>query len=199
MKALQLQELIGPSALTYVDVDEPTGDDLVHVNVQAAGVNFPDLLAMRGQYQVRTEPPFIPGAEVAGIVRSAPAASGWRPGDRVVALGETGGYAERVAVPARVVVRAPERLDAAQSVALVANHQTAYFALVLRGALQPGETVVVLGAAGGLGSASTQVAAASGARVIAVVHRDGVEEFVRSTGADEVVPFVRDGSVGCTS
>lgn len=104
-----------------------------------------------------------------------------------MALCRTGGYAERVTVPAGLIVRTPAGLDDAEAVALVANHQTAYFSLVLRAGLMPGDRVVVLGAAGGLGSASVQVAAALGARVVAVVHRDGSDQFVRSLGAEAVV------------
>jgi NADPH2:quinone reductase len=116
-------------------------------------------------------------------------------GDRVVALSGTGGYAGQVAVPQEMVAAAPPRLDLAQAVALVANHQTAYFALVLRAHLRAGETVAVLGAAGGLGSAATQVAHALGARVIAIAHRPGVEDFVRATGADDYLPL-REGWAG---
>jgi NADPH:quinone reductase len=190
-----LTDLTGPGALRFVEMPPPDGDHLMHIDVGAAGVNFPDLLAMRGQYQGRVEPPFIPGNEVAGVVRSAPPGSRWREGDRVVALCGTGGYAEQVAVPQEMVAAAPPRLDLAQAVALVANHQTAYFALVLRAHLRAGETVAVLGAAGGLGSAATQVANALGARVIAIAHRPGVEDFVRATGADNYLPL-REGWAG---
>ncbi len=192
MKAIQLTSLDGPSALRLVDLPEPSSPDSVVIRVGAAGVNFPDLLATRGRYQGRTEPPFVLGAEVAGTVVSAPELSGWQPGDRVVALSGTGGYAELVAVAPAVVARTPDALTDAEAVALVANHQTAYFALVTRAALRPKETVLVLGSAGGLGSSAIQVAKGLGARVIGVVHRAGAEEFVRSVGADEVIAL-REG------
>lgn len=192
MRALRLNALTGPGALDLVDVDEPVGDDLVHIDVGAAGVNFPDLLLMRGEYQGRVEPPFVPGSEVAGTVVSAPRDSGWSEGDRVMALCGIGGYAERVAVAPRLVLRTPEALDDAEAVALLANHQTAYFSLVVRARLEPRETVVVLGAAGGVGSAAIQVASALGSRVIGVVHREGADDFVREVGADEVFPL-REG------
>src|ERR687894_1485478 len=99
MKALVAQELSGPSGLAYVDVDDVVGnDDLVVVDVGAAGVSFPDLLLLRGEYQLRLEPPFIPGMEAAGVVRSAPYESEFEPGQRVTAMSMLGGWAERVAV-----------------------------------------------------------------------------------------------------
>ncbi|ROO87836.1 NADPH2:quinone reductase [Actinocorallia herbida] len=187
MKALVLQELVGPAGLHYVDTPEPTADDLVHIDVHVAGVNFPDLLLMKGMYQQKADPPFIPGSEVCGTVVRAPVGSAWSPGDRVSALTTVGGYAERVAVDPGLVVATPWQLTDAEATGLLINHQTAYFSLVIRGGLQAGETVVVLGAAGGIGSAAVQIAAALGARVIAVEKREGVEEFVRSLGAGDVV------------
>lgn len=192
MRAVVLDALDGPDALRVADVPEPSDPAAVVIRVGAAGVNFPDLLITRGAYQSRAEPPFVPGAEVAGTVMSAPVASGWRPGDRVVALCGTGGYAEVVAVPPGLVARIPAGLTDAEAVALTANHQTAYFALVTRAALRAGEAVLVLGSAGGVGSAAVQVAKALGARVVAGVHRDGAEQFVRALGADAVVPL-REG------
>lgn len=187
MKALVLGDLVGPSALTFADVAPPAGDDLVHIDVHAAGVNFPDLLMMKGQYQHKLSAPFIPGSEVCGIVASAPKGSGWSPGDRVSAITTTGGYAEAVAVTPAQVVPTPWQLSDAEAVCLLVNYQSAYFSLVTRGGLQPGETVVVLGAAGGVGSAAVQVASALGARVIAVVHREAGVDFAGTLGADAVV------------
>jgi NADPH2:quinone reductase len=193
MKAVLLTELIGPQGLVAAEVDEPSTDGAVLLDVRAAGVNFPDLLVTRGEYQTRQPPPFVPGAEVAGVVISAPGESGWSAGDRVMALSGIGGYAERVAVPPSMVIATPPELDDAEAVALVANHQTAYFSLVTRARLQASDTVVVMGAAGGVGSAAVQVAAALGASVVAVVHREAGQEFVASLGtADAVVPL-RDG------
>lgn len=188
MRALVLTDLVGPNGLEFGEVERPTPPvGGVVVEVGAAGVNYPDLLAMRGEYQLRTPVPFVPGNEVAGTVVEAGPGSGYAVGDRVMALCGTGGYAERVAVPDELLVRAPDSVDDAEAVALVANHQTAYFSLVLRAGLRAGERVVVLGAAGGLGSATVQVAVAMGARVIAVVHREGADDFVRGLGAESVV------------
>lgn len=192
MKALVAQELSGPSGLAYVDVDDPAevgGDDTVVIGVGAAGVSFPDLLLLRGEYQLRLEPPFIPGMEVAGVVRSAPYESEFSPGQRVTALAMLGGWAERVVVPPASIKPTPDGLDDAEAVALLGNYQTMYFALAKRGALRAGETVLVLGSAGGVGTAAIQIAKALGAKVIAMVHRPQAMEFVKSLGADEVLPL----------
>ncbi|MCT7658981.1 NADPH:quinone oxidoreductase family protein [Mycobacterium deserti] len=189
MKALVAQKLSGPSGLAYTDVDDVGGDDVVVVDVGAAGVSFPDLLLLRGEYQLRLEPPFIPGMEIAGVVRSAPYESEFIPGQRVTAMSMLGGWAERVAVSLDSVRPTPEGLDDAESVALLGNYQTMYFALARRGGLRPGETVLVLGSAGGVGTAAIQIAKALGANVIAMVHRPHAVEFVESLGADVVLPL----------
>ena len=176
----------------YTDVEDPAdggGENVVVVDVGAAGVNFPDLLLLRGEYQLRLEPPFVPGMEVAGIVRSAPYESTFTPGQRVSAFTMMGGYAERVAVTPDSVLPTPEDIDDAQAVALLGNYYTMYFALARRGALRHGETVLVLGSGGGIGTASVQIAKALGARVIAMVHRPEAMRFVESLGADVVLPL----------
>lgn len=189
MKALVAQELAGPSGLVYTDVADVGGDNVVVVDIGAAGVSFPDLLLLRGEYQLRLDPPFIPGMEVAGVVRSAPYESAFKPGQRVTALAMLGGWAEQVAVPAENIRTTPDELDDAEAVALLGNYQTMYFALAKRGALRSGETVLVLGSAGGVGTAAIQVAKALGAKVIAMVHRPHATEFVESLGADVVLPL----------
>jgi NADPH:quinone reductase len=189
MKALVAQELSGPSGLTYSDVDDVGGKDVVVVDVGAAGVSFPDLLLLRGEYQLRLEPPFVPGMEVAGVVRSAPYESEFTVGQRVTALSMLGGWAEQVVVPPESVRPTPDGLDDAEAVALLGNYQTMYFALAKRGALRHGETVLVLGSAGGVGTAAVQIAKALGAKVIAMVHRPHAAGFVESLGADVVLPL----------
>jgi NADPH2:quinone reductase len=190
MKALVAHELSGPSGLAYTDVEDVVGnDDVVVVDVGAAGVCFPDLLLLRGEYQLRLDPPFIPGMEVAGVVRSAPYESTIKPGQRVSAFTMMGGYAERVVVTQDSVLPTPDDIDDAQAVALLGNYYTMYFAWARRGALRHGETVLVLGSAGGIGTASVQIAKAMGARVIAMVHRPEAMEFVKSLGADVVLPL----------
>ena len=189
MKALVAQELTGPAGLVYTDVDDVLSADAVVVDVGAAGVCFPDLLLSRGEYQLRLEPPFIPGMEVAGTVRSAPAGSGFTVGQRVSGLSMIGGYAEQAAVVPANVVPTPDGVDDASAVALLGNYYTMYFALQRRAALRSGETVLVLGSAGGIGVASIQIAKALGARVVALVHRTDAQDFVAGVGADVVLPL----------
>lgn len=191
MKACVVQELSGPSGLVYTEVDDVSdGGGNVVIDVRAAGVCFPDLLLTKGEYQLKLPPPFVPGLETAGVVRSAPARSGFRVGERVSAFGVLGGYAEQVAVPVSNVVRSPAELDDAEAVSLLVNYNTMYFALARRAAMRPGETVLVLGGAGGVGTAAIQIAKAMGAgQVIAVVHREGAIDYVASVGADVVLPL----------
>jgi NADPH2:quinone reductase len=194
MRALQITELTGPdTALKLVDVPEPPAEHPmtpgagVLVDVHAAGVSFPEVLQTRGEYQVKPPLPFVPGSEVGGTVRSAPDGSGFAPGDRVAAFSMLGGFAETAVAPEFLVAHLPDDLDFAQGAGLILNYHTAWFSLVLRGRLQPGETVLVHGAAGGVGTASLQVAKGVGARTIAVVSSDEKERVARDAGADEVV------------
>jgi NADPH:quinone reductase len=127
--------------------------------------------------------------EVAGVVHSAPSESEYKPGQRVTGMAMLGAWAERVVVPPASLKLTPDDLDDAQAVALLGNYQTMYFALARRGGLRPGETVLVLGSAGGVGTAAVQIAKAMGAKVIAMVHRARAAGFVESLGADVVLPL----------
>jgi len=194
VRAIQITELSGPAdALKLVDLPEPepshplTPGTGVLVDVEAAGVSFPEVLQSRGEYQIKPDLPFVPGAEVAGVVRSAPEGAAVRPGDRVAAFCFLGGFAEVAVAPEFLTFPLPEALDAAQGAGLILNYHTAYFSLVTRGRLRSGETVLVQGAAGGVGTASLQVAKGLGARTIAVVSTDEKERVAREAGADEVV------------
>ena len=194
MKALQITDLSGPeSALELVDVPEPgpshflTPDSGVVVDVHAAGVSFPEVLQTRGEYQVKPPLPFVPGSEVGGVVRSAPEGASVREGDRVAAFCMLGGFAEVAVAPEFLTFKLSDDLDFAQGASLVLNYHTAYFSLVTRGRLQDGETVLVHGAAGGVGTATLQIAKGLGARTIAVVSSDEKEQVARDAGADEVV------------
>jgi NADPH2:quinone reductase len=138
-------------------------------------------------YQLKPDLPFIPGSEVGGIVREAPAGSGFREGERVMAFTVLGGMAERAVAPAYLTFPLPERLDFAQGASVILNYHTVYFALKLRGRVQEGERVLVHGAAGGVGTAALQVAKALGASTIAVVSSEEKERVARAAGADEVV------------
>ncbi len=194
MKAVQIVELTGPeSALKLVDVPEPeanhpaTPGEGVIVDVHAAGVAFPELLQTRGEYQVKPELPFTPGAEVGGVVRSAPDGANLKAGDRVAAFCMLGGWAEVTVAPAFFCFKLPDELDFAQGAALILNYHTAYFSLKTRGRLEQGETVLVHGAAGGVGTATLQIAKGLGAHTIAVVSSDEKERVAREAGADHVV------------
>jgi NADPH2:quinone reductase len=187
MRAIQILDLSGPAtALRLVDVPEPPRGGVV-IDVHAAGVSFPDVLQTRGAYQIRPELPFVPGGEVAGIVRSAPPGAGVEPGDRVAALCELGGFAEVAVAPEHLTFRLPEHFDFAQGASLILNYHTAYFALSHRGRLRSGEWVLVHGAAGGVGTASLQVAKGLGARTIAVVSSAEKARIALEAGADQVV------------
>jgi NADPH2:quinone reductase len=149
------------------------------VDVHSAGVSFPEVLQTRGEYQFKPDLPFVPGSEVGGVVRDT--------GDRVAAFCFLGAFAEVAVAPDYMVFPIPDAWDFAQGAALVLNYHTAYFALKIRGRLAEGETVLIHGGAGGVGTASIQVAKGLGARTIAVVSSDEKEKVARDAGADEVV------------
>ena len=194
MRAIQITDLSGPdSALEMVELPDPEPSHMmtpgsgVIVEVAAAGVSFPEVLQTRGEYQFKPPLPFVPGSEVAGIVRSAPDDADVAEGDRVAGFCMIGGFAELVVAPVFGAFKLPDTLDFAQGAGLVLNYHTAYFCLKLRGRLAEGETVLVHGAAGGVGTASIQVAKGLGARTIAVVSSDEKADVAREAGADEVV------------
>jgi NADPH:quinone reductase len=194
MRAVQIVELSGPdSALKVVELPDPEPSHMmtpgkgVVVEVAAAGVSFPEVLQTRGEYQVKPPLPFVPGSEVGGVVRTATDGAAVKPGDRVAAFCMLGGFAEVAVAPEHFCFALPEALDFAQGASLVLNYHTAYFSLKLRGRLAEGETVLVHGAAGGVGTAALQVARGLGARTIAVVSSDEKERVAREAGADEVV------------
>lgn len=188
MRAVRITSLDGPRAVEIADVDEPMpDDDKVLIDVHAAGVTFPDVLQTRGQYQIKPPVPFTPGSEVAGVVRSAPESSGVTAGQRVASFVGFGGFCEVVSADPATVFGLPDRMSFEQGAAVPMNVLTAHFALTRRAALREGETVLVHGAAGGVGSASIQLAKALGARVIGVVSTDAKAELARAAGADDVV------------
>lgn len=190
MRAAQISCLDGPPAVRVVEVPPPSaGPQDVLVEVHYAGVTFPEVLQSRGQYQVQPELPFVPGAEVAGVVRSAPEGSGVAAGDRVVAFPGLGGFAETAVANPLMVFALPDGVSFEVGAALPMNYLTMHFALRRRGALREGETVLVHGAAGGIGTAAIQLAKAMGAgRVIAVTSTPEKGEVARRAGADDVVP-----------
>ncbi|TMF15926.1 MAG: NADPH:quinone oxidoreductase family protein [Chloroflexi bacterium] len=187
MRAQQIERLDGPDGLRMVDTAEPHGDDHVVIDVSAAGVSFPDLLMSRGLYQVKPPLPFVPGVEVAGTVRSAPAASGFTAGETVMAFTMLGGFAEVATADAAVTRRVPQQLSAEAAAGFLMNYHTAHFALARRAHVREGETVAVHGAGGGVGTAAVQVARGLGARVVAVVSSDEKAVVARRAGAHEIV------------
>jgi NADPH:quinone reductase len=189
MRAAVIVDDRGPGAVRIVDLPEPEepADGGVLVEVRAAGVSFPEVLQTRGRYQVQPPTPFVPGGEIAGVVRAAPSGSRLRPGDEVFAHCGVGGFAELAWAPEDLVFPLPSGFDAAEGAAFLGNSHSAWFALVARGRAVAGETVVVHGAAGGLGTAVVQLARALGLRVIAVVSSEAKAEAARAAGATEVV------------
>lgn len=178
-------------ALAHVQVLAPEPDEIT-IDVQAVGVNFPDLLVVRGTYQNLAPLPFSPGKEVVGVVSAVGERSGkFRVGDRVLAYVENGGYVERITVPTFLCHLVPDGVDAADAIGLGLTFQTAHFALFARGQLKPGETVLVTGATGGVGSATVQLAKASGALVIAGCMTAAKADFARDQGADHVIMLDR--------
>lgn len=189
MRAVQIVSLDGPSAVEVGDLPQPEPSaDQVLIRVRAAGVSFPEVLQTRGLYQFAPPLPFVPGSEVAGEVVSAPDGSEFSPGDRVAAMVMLGGFAEHAVVQPDLVLPLPDSFSFEQGAALPLNYLTAHFALVARGGIAPGESVLVHGAAGGVGTAAIQMAKAYGAgTVIAITSTPEKGEVAREAGADEVV------------
>jgi NADPH:quinone reductase len=191
MRAVQVTTLGGPGAVEVRDVPEPGPDGpfgpQVLIEVHAVGVSFPDLLLSKGEYQLKPDLPFTLGVDFAGVVRSAPDESGFAAGDRVAACLPHGGAAETVGLGPDSVFALPDNLSFEQGAAIPMNYLTAQFALKERGGIREGETVLVHGAAGGVGTATLQVAKGYGARTIAVVSTEEKAEVARRAGADEVV------------
>ena len=170
MRALLCRSLDGIGSLEVAEVaSPPLGPGQVRIGVRASGVNFPDILMVEGKYQVKPELPFIPGLEVAGVVlECAAGVEHVRPGDRVLAFARRGGgHAEEVVVPGAIVTPIPDAMDFVTAAAFPVAYGTAHFALTHRGRLAAGETLLVLGAAGGVGLAAIEVGKLLGARVIA--------------------------------
>lgn len=190
MRAIQVKTLDGPSAVELVDIDEPAPDgNLVIVDVAAAGITFPDVLLTRGKYQLKPPVPFVVGSEVAGVVRSAPAGAGVAPGDRVLGLAVFGGGAAAVvALLPDLVFPLPANISMEQGAGILTNDFTAHFALRERGRLREGETVLVHGAAGGVGTSALRMARALGAgKTIGVVSTEQKADVARAAGATDVV------------
>lgn len=183
---------IGDLAVQELPTPAP-GERQVLVRVAAAGLNYPDALIVQGKYQVRPPLPFVPGMELAGTVAAVGAGVvGYRPGDAVMATGQTGAFAEECLVPVERLMRRPEAIPPEVAAASLITYGTTYHALKDRARLRPGETVLVLGAAGGVGTAAIELARVMGARVIAAASSQAKLEVCRRLGADAVVDYVAE-------
>ena len=201
MKALRSHSKGGPETLTLDEIPDPVpGPGEVLIAVKACGINFPDTLIVEDLYQYKPERPFSPGAEVAGVVEAVGAGvTGFRPGDRVAALLSYGGLCEKLTAAEERVFALPDGISFKTGAALLLAYGTSLYALKDRAQLQPGETLLVLGAAGGTGLSAVELGKAMGARVVAAVSSEEKATAVRLAGADEVViygrpPFDKDQS-----
>ena len=195
MRAVRVHELTGPAALR-VDTDVPDPKPAagqVLIDVKAAGVNFPDILLTRGMYQFKPSPPFSPGGEASGIVSEiGPGVTSVAVGDRVAVTLLYGAFAERVVAPELAVVKLPDAVGFEVGAATLLTYATTLHALADRAALQKGETLLVLGAAGGVGIAAVELGALMGARVIAAASTDDKLAFCREHGASEVINYATE-------
>lgn len=194
MKAVLCKKLGPPEDLVVEDIPSlvPNAGQVV-VAVKAAGVNFPDTLIIQGKYQFKPEPPFSPGGEVAGVVKELGAnVTGVKVGDRVIAAATFGGFAEEMLCDADRLTPIPDSMDFVPASAFLLTYGTSYHALKDRAHLKPGETLLVLGASGGVGLAAVQLGKAMGARVIAAASSDAKLDVCRQNGADEVINYASD-------
>jgi NADPH:quinone reductase len=186
VRAAQVLKTGQPDGVQIGEVPEPDEQADLVIDVRAAGVGFPDVLMSRGEFQVRREPPFTLGWEASGVVSRAAAGSGFAVGDRVVSMA-FGAYAERVEAQPALTFALPDELSFEEGAAYPLNYLTAYAGLVRRGRLQAGESVLVHGAGGGVGSAALQLAKALGASTYGVVSSEDKEQVARQAGADHVL------------
>jgi NADPH2:quinone reductase len=195
VKAWVVRELGGPESLRLEEVTPgQPADGMVRIKVRAAAINFPDALMVAGLYQVKPDLPFVPGVEVSGEVASAPATSGLKPGDRVMALVDNiglthGGYSEIADAAPGSVTRIPDTMPFEEAAGFTLIFQTGWFGLHRRANLQAGETLLVHAGAGGVGSAAIQLGKAAGATVIATAGSDEKVEVCRKLGADHALNY----------
>jgi NADPH2:quinone reductase len=191
MKAIVCKAWGTPDSLLLEDLPDPApGPGQAVVEVRAAGVNFPDVLTVQGKYQIRPELPFTPGNEFAGIVRAVgPGVDAYHAGDRVIGFTRTGAFAEQALAPVDALVLMPPGMDFEVAASISVTYGTAHHALLDRGALQAGETLLVLGAAGGVGLAAVEIGKLLGARVIAAASSDAKLAVCRDHGADVLINY----------
>jgi len=200
VRALLSHEPGGPESLRLDELPDPQpGPGELLVRVRAAAINFPDVLIIEDKYQLKPARPFAPGGEIAGEIEAiGEGVQGWTIGERVIAVSGFGGLAEKIVVPARAAYRLPEERSFEEGAALLLTYATSIHALLDRGKLQAGQTLLVLGAAGGVGLAAVELGKAYEARVIAAVSSEEKAQAARDAGADEAVvypqgPFDKDG------
>lgn len=194
MNAWLCENPIGVEALQWRELPTPEpGAGELRVAVRAASLNFPDLLIVQNKYQVKPPLPFVPGAEYAGVVDAVGAGvTGFKKGDPVAVIGATGGFATHAIAPAASTIALPPGFDIEDGAAFAFTYGTSHHALVDRAALRPGETVLVLGAAGGVGTAAVQIAKAVGARVIAAASSEEKCALLRELGADATIDYSKE-------
>ena len=194
MKSVMSVEPGGPDSLQLIEGPTPApGAGEVRIAVKAAGVNFPDTLIIRDLYQFRPPRPFAPGAEVAGIIEAVgDGVDGFAPGDRVQAGGVSGGFTTHFVTPVGQVNRIPDDMPFEEAAGFILTYATSHYALKNRAHIKPGETLFILGAAGGVGAAAIELGKAMGAKVIAGVSSDDKAAFARDLGADETIVYPRE-------
>lgn len=191
MKALMSTKIGPPEALELIEAPDPVaGEGDVVIVVKAAGVNFPDALIIEDKYQFKPERPFAPGGEVAGVIESIGAGvEHLKPGQRVIGSIGWGGYAEKVKAPAARILPIPDAMPFDEASAFILTYGTSYYALKDRAQLKAGETVLILGAAGGVGVAAIELAKAMGAKVVGAVSSEEKAAFAKAAGADGTVIY----------
>ncbi|MBT8087832.1 MAG: NADPH:quinone oxidoreductase family protein [Gammaproteobacteria bacterium] len=191
MRALVCNQYGPPESLVIEEREDPVaGDGQILVNVAAAGINFPDVLSIAGKYQVKTPTPFIPGNEAAGIVEAlGQGVTHYEVGDKVIINTLGGAFAEKCVADVRMSAPLPDALSFEQGAGFSVTYGTSYHALQQSAGLQAGETLLVLGAAGGVGITAVEIGKAMGARVIAAASTDAKLEFAASAGADETINY----------
>lgn len=194
MRAVRIHELIGPQGLRVDEIEAPQpGASELAIEVRAAGVNFPDVLLSHGKYQFKPPTPFIPGGEVAGVVSAVgPGVTTVAVGDRVAATMIHGAFAEHVVVPELAAVKLPNEVSFEVGAATLLAYATTIHALVDRAHLRAGETLLVLGAAGGVGTAAIEIGKVLGARVVAAASTDEKIAYCREHGADDGIVYSRE-------
>ncbi len=194
MEAMLSVAVGGPETLELTKMADPTpGKGELLIRVRAAGVNFPDTLIIRDLYQMKPQRPFAPGGEIAGeVVAIGEGVSGFTEGDRILALTGHGGFVTHLNIKASAAVKIPDEMTFEDAACFIFTYGTSHHALKDRAQIQPGDTLLILGAAGGVGAAAIELGKAAGAKVIAAVSSEEKAEFCRQIGADETIVYPRE-------